>query len=252
MDLGRSELLLLLAMADNCGEELLCYARVDTLAVYARMSERTAQRTLKELEDLGKISRKDRPSRTTLYQLLIPDDFGYQTGTPKRRPKGDKTSGSKGDILTGSNGATERHPTQSNCRPTGDKMAPDSSLNPSLHKPSDARTRAGPGPSPARAREPLPQLDIAALNRAVVELGLPERTPDEQLPMYQRRIGDAQRKLRYLEGRAIALHVTRRFPDEPLDRFEARVNTAETDALARQAAEYSYKGGGAEHEEARG
>ncbi len=236
-DVSPAELLLMLAISDRCDEDGKgSFQSVETLAAKSHMSDRNVRRLITDLETRGKCKRIERPSRTTEVHLLIPEDFG-------RRKKADKLSGSDPDKVAGQGESSDPAKLAGNPAKLAareDKLAADSSppIFPSQNT-KDARPRATPGRSPGRAGESPPEPDVAALNATAAELQLEPRPPSESLQAYQRRVGDAQRQLRYLEGRAVALRVTRRFPDEPLGRFETRINAAETEALARQAAQYS-------------
>lgn len=69
--------LLLLALADNANDQAVCWPSVDTLARKCAVEPRTLQRTLRQLELDGWITRTERPGRSTYYTLqermLTPD-----------------------------------------------------------------------------------------------------------------------------------------------------------------------------------
>ncbi|MEO8466270.1 MAG: hypothetical protein ABI640_13080 [Gammaproteobacteria bacterium] len=221
VELDAYQLLLVLAMADNCGEELICYARLSTLAGMARQSERTVQRNLESLVELGKVAIvAKRPGRTTLFRLLVPLDFGNAvpsgptpdsvTGVGQKQgleaSNGAGSGGTPDNVtgvpepLTGSRGP----PTGS--QGTHDSLSYDSSLNPSLHKPSQTRgARAGPAESPARAstrESPQQRSDRERKRRAFLlenscrVLGISGRQAAESLDDVDNRVAAAQiRKL---------------------------------------------------------
>jgi DNA-binding transcriptional regulator YhcF (GntR family) len=69
-----STLLVLLALADWANDEGICWPAIDSIAEKCRISSRTAQRIIKELEELGalKVSRKAGRNHTNTYCLLVP------------------------------------------------------------------------------------------------------------------------------------------------------------------------------------
>lgn len=221
LDLTRSELLLLLAMADNVGEDLRCYAKVQTLAAMARLSERQAQRLLDKLVADGRAERTVRPGLTTLYRLQIPADFGAETGDRPRRRKGrstpdtmsgvhgsspagatpDNVSGVTPDTMSGVQPPTPCRDTPTPCRGTDDTMSPDSSLNSSLPNPLSAPARDG---SNAVALTREEQRELRTLDYEAARLKVSKRTANETFEHYRKRISDEvtaelahrQRKLR--------------------------------------------------------
>ena len=219
VDVSRSELLLLLAMADHVGETLLCYAELQNLAAMARMSYRTAQRTAERLVEAGKLQRTQRPGSTTLFRLLIPADFGNQIGEQSRRRKGpvtpdkmtgvsreapgseqgrtpDTVSGVTPDKMAGVDPRQNDRGVRTKWPGTPDKMADDSSLNPSLHQSSsDARARAGPASSPARASETQTHGDELVLENRAKLAGITPWLPDEPRDRFLRRLNEAEGRL---------------------------------------------------------
>jgi len=232
-DLSRSELLLLLAMADHVGETLLCYAALKNLATMARMSGRTAERTAERLVQAGKVEATVRPGQTTLFRLLVPVEFGKDAVGRARRRKPPKTP----DKMTGAGGiepasqqgrapdmvsgvtpdkmtGVEPPPTicrepPSNRRGTPDKMSDYSSLNSSLDKTS-SRTRASPASSPARAGPSSPDRELFLLTNTAKLLGISGRTQSESLADFRRRVDEAHgRELAHKAAAAAAIRAER-------------------------------------------
>ena len=231
LDISRSELLLLLAMADNVGESLMCYASVTTLRTMARMSERTAQRTLDSLWAVGKVARVDRPGRTTLFQLLIPPDFGRTSSARKGSQTPDKMTGVDGqlplgatpdtvegvtpDKMTGVLPPSDWHPPPSKRRGTPANLAPNSSLNSSLPNPSShARAPDGAGALTREQDRKLGQLR----HRAMV-VGVSPPTESEVIDLIdggrtaERRIEEAE--TRSVQARAEQIRREREQPPAP-------------------------------------
>lgn len=221
LDLSGSELLVLLAMADNVGEKLICYASLATLGEMARKSERTVQRILEKLVDANKLRRHDRPGRTTLFELAIPAEFGERTSKRRVTRTPDKMtgvhdgpaleatpanmSGDTPDKMTGVEPTTERRAPSTNWRGTHDKMSDDSSLNSSLLKTLQS-ARAGKSPAPAREGEEAPiDPELYLLNNTARNLGITPKLADESIDTFRRRIDAAHlaRLNANLERRAI-------------------------------------------------
>lgn len=209
LDVSGGELLVLLAMADNVGEKLICYASLATLGEMARQSERTVQRNLEHLEAAGKIARVDRPGRTTLFELLIPADFGKKT--PARKPTKtpdnmtgvedasratstpDNLSGVTPVNVAGVGPTTDWRGPPSNWRGTPANLSSDSSLNPSLPIPSQsAHARASPASSPARAAASPTEGDGLLLKNRAMLAGITPRLPDEPRDRFLRRLDAAE------------------------------------------------------------
>lgn len=236
-DVSRSELLLLLAMADHVGEKLLCYAAFGTLAAMARMSERTAQRCADRLVDAGKLERIHRPGQTTLFRFLIPAEFGLESEPRTRRRTPDKMSGVGGGGSAGDGGRTPDmlsgvtpdkmsgvYPRQNDgtptteCRDTPDKMSSDSSLNSSLNIPK-ARARDGSKPvSLTRQDQRAIERELRTLDHEAKRLKAPPRTETEPLEHFRKRIAE-------LVNREIAERAERilrdRESDQPPDEVAA-------------------------------
>lgn len=251
-ELDAYQLLLVLAMADNCGEELICYARLSTLAQMARQSERTVQRNLESLVEMGKVAIvAKRPGRTTLFRILVPVDFGNDA--PSNRTPDSVTGVGQKQALEPSNGAgsmathdnmsgvSSGPTTQSRGPPTGsqgthDRLSYDSSLNPSLHKPSEtgARARAGPASSPARAHDSDSAEAVAKATAIAAELGLDGRWTRESAARFVRRIGEAERELFLLNNTAKQSGFEQRRVGESLAVFRRRSETEHGEILAAE------------------
>lgn len=247
-----AHLLLLLAMADVVGETLVCYASVETLTDLSMSSDRTIRRHLDELEQLGKIKGQPRPGRTTIYQLLIPPEFGQEVGGRKGRRTPVKMTGvDQGDTGTsgtsdpgqddrGNPGQNDRGTPRSDCQgPLSDwqdtpaKLTDDSSLDSSLPNPPKTRAgaRAGPAPSPARA-EPVDPAERAW--KLAAELGLESQWRNESQKAFIRRVSEAERDVFLLNNSAAVLKIPPRSPGETLKALRARVDQAQSAKLAAE------------------
>lgn len=69
--------LMLVALADNANDEGVCWPSIPTLAKKCAVEPRTAQRTIRRLEEKGYLVTEDRPGKSTVYHLqrdaLTPD-----------------------------------------------------------------------------------------------------------------------------------------------------------------------------------
>lgn len=87
-----SAMLLLLAIADMANDEGECWPSTETLAHKARVSVRTAQWTIYELEAAGELAVQERPGTSNLYIVPVPwrkdPAVSVRLVTPKRRAKG--------------------------------------------------------------------------------------------------------------------------------------------------------------------
>jgi hypothetical protein len=78
--------LVFLALADHCDHEGLGWPAIPQLARKCRMSERSVQRALAEIEDLGEIARTFRKGHSSLYQVLLPGCGKPLTGVTRVSP----------------------------------------------------------------------------------------------------------------------------------------------------------------------
>jgi hypothetical protein len=97
--------LVFLALADHCDHEGIAWPATDQLARKCRLSERTVQRSLAEIEELGEIARTFRKGHSTLYQVLLPGCGKPLMGGVRLSPPG-VTSTTKGVTSTTKRGDT--------------------------------------------------------------------------------------------------------------------------------------------------
>lgn len=98
-------LLVLLSLADQSNDDGVCWPSVPNLAQRCRISARTVQRALTELELIGEIVREERSGTSSKYHITIgtPDRLTpRQPDTPAKLTgvRGDKTTGVGGDKLS--------------------------------------------------------------------------------------------------------------------------------------------------------
>jgi hypothetical protein len=262
-DVSGAQLLLLLAMADNVGESLICYAAIATLQEMSRQSDRTIRRHLDELEALGKIRGETRPGRTTRYQLLVPESFGAENqdvaraarGTPVKMAGVDSEAPAEpgaappGQIASGDPGQNDRTPPRSDCQPprsnwpdTPVKMTDDSSLNPSLPNPSQTRARASSSTSSTArtsARETRDD-ELQRLDARAEALQIPARRTSESLGTFRLRVrlaDEASAELFKLCNTARNLGLSPKLDTESLEHFRKRIDDAHAAQLAAKAQE---------------
>jgi len=97
--------LVFLALADHCDHEGVCWPAKAQLARKCRMSERTIQRALAEIEELGEIARTFRDGHSTLYQVVLPGCGKPLMGGVSLSPLGE-TNRAKGETNTTKRGDT--------------------------------------------------------------------------------------------------------------------------------------------------
>lgn len=69
LDIGHTEKIVLLALADNANDEGDCYPAISTITRKCGLSERTVQSVINLLESDGMVSRHFRSGRSTLYRV---------------------------------------------------------------------------------------------------------------------------------------------------------------------------------------
>ena len=67
-------LLLLVSLADQANDEGWCWPTVKLIAERCRISPRTAQRLIIQLEASGELVREERPGSSTRYQINVRGD----------------------------------------------------------------------------------------------------------------------------------------------------------------------------------
>jgi hypothetical protein len=117
--------LVFIALADHCDHEGLCWPAIPQLARKCQVSERTVQRALSEMEELGEIARTFRKGHSSLYQVTLPGCgkplMGGVTLSPPvvtNRPKGVTSTTSSGDT------AVTQNRQEPSIEPRRDKITP--------------------------------------------------------------------------------------------------------------------------------
>ena len=118
VDLPHSEKIVLLALADNANDEGACYPSVATLMQKCGMSDRSIQRSIVRLHELGHLTCHYRTGRSTVYtvhprQAVTPDRLSPPT---QRRGTPDTVS----------------PPPPTLCHPTPDTVSPLTVIEPSI------------------------------------------------------------------------------------------------------------------------
>ncbi|PPQ30576.1 helix-turn-helix domain-containing protein [Rhodopila globiformis] len=75
----------LLDLAERCGESRHCWPYVEEIAARCNITGRTVQTTIAELEAAGLIAVERRPRQTTVYYLEIPEEFAPLKGQSQSR-----------------------------------------------------------------------------------------------------------------------------------------------------------------------
>jgi hypothetical protein len=68
-DLEPSQKLVMLSLADNANDQGVCWPSVANMVRKTGLSERTVQGVLAQLQELGHVTRQDRPGRSTIYSV---------------------------------------------------------------------------------------------------------------------------------------------------------------------------------------
>lgn len=101
LDLPHAEKIVLLALADNANDAGLAFPSAETMARKCGMDERSVRRITGRLEQKGLLVAKERPGRSTLYQI----DPG-----PTVRPTPDRVSDHPGQTVRGTPDGRSDHP----------------------------------------------------------------------------------------------------------------------------------------------